>query len=604
MATVALPRPKVSRFPRWSRWLIAVVFIIAVIAVALVVSSAGGSSAAPTYPTVGVTRGTIVSTVAGSGSINTAQVLDLPFQASGTVSQVLVSPGDQVVAGQALAKVDDTLLQLSVANAQAQLNSAQAQLDALTAAPTTSTLTAAKLGLANAQVALQKLTLGPTAAQVAAARQGVLTAQTNLAALSPSSSTTQVQIQTAQAALDTAKNSLWSAQTNRDAICARPLQKIQCDEANATVGNGEIAVSQAQATLNRLLAGPDASALQVAQGAVAQAQANLASLSPAPTALELQAAQLAVQNAQAQMDALNAGPTAADLTKAQAAVTSAKLQLAQAQDNLNNATLRAPFAGVITLVNVVPGSQAGGGGSSTSSAAVEILDRSNLHIDLKLAETDAVNVHVGQPVTISVAALNGKIVTGTVTFVSPSATTTNGVVTYAVTVGFPNAPQDVRVGMTANVTIVTAEKQNVLMVPNTALLPQGSGHVVRAIFSGTGRPGASGTPGARGTGSGRGAGGGFPGASGTPFTNAEGTPFPGANGTPGARARFQNQNASLGYREVPVVTGITDGTYTEIVSGLFEGETIISLPNSTTAAFNRGGGFNLGNLFRIGGRGG
>ncbi len=592
MSSIALPHPKVRRFPNWARWVIGAVVIIAMIGVALVVSGATAGSAAPTYPTVTVKRGTIIATVAGSGSIDSAQVLDLPFQTSGTVSQVLVSPGDQVVAGQALAKVDDTLLQLSVANAQAQLNSAQAQLDALTAAPTTSTLTAAKLGLANAQVALQKLTLGPTAAQLTAARQGVLTAQTNLAALSPSSSTTQVEIQNAQAALDTAKNSLWSAQTNRDATCARPLQKIQCDEANATVGNGEIAVSQAQATLNRLLAGPDASALQVAQGAVAQAQANLASLSPAPTALELQAAQLAVQNAQAQMDALNAGPTAADLTKAQAAVTSAKLQLAQAQDNLNNATLRAPFAGVITLVNVVPGSQAGGGGSSTSSAAVEILDRSNLHIDLKLAETDAVNVQVGQPVTISVAALNGKIVTGTVTFVSPSATTTNGVVTYAVTVGFPNAPQDVRVGMTANVTIVTAEKQNVLVVPNTALLPKGSGQVVRVVSGGAERPGANATPGAYGT-AGANRQGGRSGSGGTPT----------ARGTPGVRLQSQAQSANLGYREVPVVTGITDGTYTEIVSGLSEGEIIISLPNSA-AATRSGGGFNLGNLFRFGGRGG
>ena len=65
-------------------------------------------------------------------------------------------------------------------------------------------------------------------------------------------------------------------------------------------------------------------------------------------------------------------------------------------------------------------------------------------------------------------------------FVSPIADATNGVVTYAVRVDFGKDVPDVKVGMTADVNIITARKQGVLLVPNTAIIPHGSGHAVRS----------------------------------------------------------------------------------------------------------------------------
>jgi multidrug efflux pump subunit AcrA (membrane-fusion protein) len=140
-------------------------------------------------------------------------------------------------------------------------------------------------------------------------------------------------------------------------------------------------------------------------------------------------------------------------------------------------------------------------------------------------------VQLGQAVTLTIDSLSGWRATGNVSYIAPTAETTNDVVTYGVRVSFPDADQRVKVGMTANVDITTATKNDVLLVPNTALLPKGAGRVVRV-------PNASGQ----------------------------------------------------GTHEVDVQIGLTDGTNTEIVSGLKEGDPIVALPSTSSAGTSAGGG--------------
>src|SRR5262249_50428904 len=158
----------------------------------------------------------------------------------------------------------------------------------------------------------------------------------------------------------------------------------------------------------------------------------------------------------------------------QASITQAEQSLQQAQLKLDQATLKAPFAGVVTAVNIVPGSNA-----SSASPAVSMVDRSTLHVGLKLSENDVANVQLNHPVALTIDALKDWNVKGTVSYIAPSAETSNGVVTYRVRVDFPDSDPRVKVGMTANLSITTAQKDGVLLVPNSALLPKGSSHVVQ-----------------------------------------------------------------------------------------------------------------------------
>src|SRR6266498_2964550 len=125
MATTTLQRRQGLSRGTWLGGGIAL--IVLVIIAALVLNGRANSSAAPTVATTTVTRGSVVATVAGSGTVAPAQALDLSFQTSGTVTQVLVKDGDLVKANQPLAQLDTRDLELQVASAQTALR--QAELD-------------------------------------------------------------------------------------------------------------------------------------------------------------------------------------------------------------------------------------------------------------------------------------------------------------------------------------------------------------------------------------------------------------------------------------------------------------------------------------------
>ena len=132
--------------------------LIGVVVFATILSACGAPAA--TDPnnesdTTTVTRGSITSTVSGSGSISAASTVDLAFQTSGVVAQILVEAGDSVTEGQALAILDTRDLALQVASAQAALDSANARLAQVTQGNTRpADLTSAQAQLASAQAQL------------------------------------------------------------------------------------------------------------------------------------------------------------------------------------------------------------------------------------------------------------------------------------------------------------------------------------------------------------------------------------------------------------------------------------------------------------------
>jgi HlyD family secretion protein len=317
----------------------------------------------------------------------------------------------------------------------------------------------------------------------------------------------------AEATMHSAEQALTAAQVSYDK--ARQDEVTQIQRAEATLADAQ---QQLDALMN-----PSANDLVEAQAGVDQARASLQKQRQGGTQADVAAAQANVDQANANLAKLTAPATATDLQVQQAAVAQAEQALEQAKLKLENATLKAPFAGIVTTVPIVPGSS-----GSTSAAAVTLIDRRTLHVDMSLSENDVAQVQNGQPVTLTIDALRDWKAQGTVSYIAPAATTTNSVVTYLVRVSFPDTDTRVKVGMTANISIVTATKDNVLLVPNTALLPNGAGHAVQV---------------------------------------------PNANG---------------GTREVVVETGLTDGTQTEIVGGLQAGDPVIAVPSTGTST--RGGG--------------
>ena len=97
------------------------------------------------------------------------------------------------------------------------------------------------------------------------------------------------------------------------------------------------------------------------------------------------------------------------------------------------------------------------------------------------SETDASKISVGQPATVTFNALTGVDLQGKVTQVEINSITVSNVITYNVTVSIVGAPSTLKPGMTANVSITTAEKDNVLELPSSAITATGNTAVVQVL---------------------------------------------------------------------------------------------------------------------------
>src|SRR4051794_7177068 len=249
-----------------------------------------------TVQTVAATRGSISAGVNGTGTVMADQSSKVSFRGSGRVADVYVKVGDQVQAGQALAKLDDADLQAQLAQAQANEASAQSKLQVVQNGARPEDLAAAQAALAQADAKLQDL-LTPRAPDVDAARAAVAQEQAKL-----------------QGLLQGRPEDVTAAQAQVDAAVAK-LQGMQAQGRPEDIAAAQAGLDQAQAKLDALYH-PSAADLAAAQSAVDQAQATLTS-------------------SQAKLADVQAGATAADLQAAQADLANAQSQQQSAQAKLN-----------------------------------------------------------------------------------------------------------------------------------------------------------------------------------------------------------------------------------------------------------------------------
>lgn len=154
--------------------------------------------------------------------------------------------------------------------------------------------------------------------------------------------------------------------------------------------------------------------------------------------------------------------------KAKETVVSSKETVQKAQTNLGYATITSPIDGVVLSKSVEEG-QTVAASFSTPELFTIAQDLTDMRVVADVDEADIGDVKDGERVTFTVDAYPNDTFEGVVTQVRQEATTTNNVVTYEVVISAPNKDLKLKPGLTANVTIYTAEKQGVLSVPSKAL---------------------------------------------------------------------------------------------------------------------------------------
>mgnify|MGYP002589095621 FL=1 len=155
-------------------------------------------------------------------------------------------------------------------------------------------------------------------------------------------------------------------------------------------------------------------------------------------------------------------------TQAKEQVASAKEEVQRAQTNLGYATITSPIDGVVLSKSVEEG-QTVAASFSTPELFTIAQDLTNMQVVADVDEADIGDVKEGERVSFTVDAYPNDTFEGEVKQVRQEATTTNNVVTYEVVISAPNADLKLKPGLTANVTIYTAERKGVLSVPSKAL---------------------------------------------------------------------------------------------------------------------------------------
>jgi HlyD family secretion protein len=228
------------------------------------------------------------------------------------------------------------------------------------------------------------------------------------------------------------------------------------------VAQAEATLKDAQVQLADLQAGATAAEIASARASVALAQANLSSLQSPASAEDLAIARASVAQAEINLESLGQPGSASTVASAEASLAQAQVAYAQAKLDLADATLTAPFDGVVSAVSASVGDDA-------SAATISVIDQSAFSVDLSLSESDIGDVAVGQPVTISFDALSDVTREGTVQTVAPVATVSSNVATYTVRVSFAPGDAPVRAGMTATGAIQTVHHEGALLVPTRAI---------------------------------------------------------------------------------------------------------------------------------------
>lgn len=352
-----------------------------------------------------VERGTLQDSIEATGNLAPARERSLAFKSAGRVREVFVSEGDRVTEGQPLMQLETTSLERAVQRAT--------------------------LNLERAEVQLAQVKDGPTEAEIAAAEASVSSAKAAYAQVRDG--TSEAQLAQLRAEMDRA---------------AKEVQQAQ--------GNYQRAGEHVRA------------GLQLQDATLAYEQARLAyEIALDMDDNDLASAWSSVEQVQADLDALLATPTREEIEEAELTVQSAELALEQTQRRLEEATLVAPFDGVVTDVGLDAGEMASG------AAVVVIADLETLEVEITLDETDIIKIGEGQAAQVDVEAFEDVIVPGEVVEIAPTGETTSGVVLYPVTVRLAETPAQVRAGMTANVEIITEQWEDVRYLPQRAIQLEG-----------------------------------------------------------------------------------------------------------------------------------
>ena len=351
--------------------------------------------------------------------------------------------------------------------AKANLEEAREDLASLTGNPDPLELESKRRVIANAEVklatAIQDLTdlmAEPDPLDIEAKRQDIATAETKLAdSIEALASLTgepdELLIESKNRAIETAEADLLDAETALSEL-------MQATEFDIELADREIELAQAK---------------------LADAEESLAALFVEPDPLDVLVKQtaisLAVESLAEAEETLEEYDTVdqLEIELRQTDVVAARATFETAIVDLERATLRAPFAGIVAAVNIEAGQQV-----NANTQAIEIADPSIVEVSGSVDEIDVLFLQVGSQAFVSLEALGTQALQGAVSSIANSGTSQQGIVTYPVTIRVDSSESGpLPEGLSATAQVIIREQTDSVLIPLQALYGSVQAPIVRVV---------------------------------------------------------------------------------------------------------------------------
>lgn len=373
-----------------------------------------------------VTKGDLISTVTATGTLAAVTKVSVGSEVSGVIDKIYVDYNSKVKKGQLLAQLNPSTLQTQVDKARASLQKAQSSYDNAVASR------------------------GNAAANVKRMQAGVLSSRSKLKQAEASVSNSQASVVSSEANVRKAEAEFEKSKLNFDR-----MQKLREQDliAQSDLDDARAGFRSAEASLDSSRA-----ALRGAKASHESALLNLDGLKA-----DLEAARIQVEAAEQQL--LSADAT---VNGARADVEQSKANLQSAQVDLGKTKIHSPSDGIVLAVAVSEGQTV-----AAQYQAPELFTLANnldeMQVEASVDEADIGQVRMGSDVTFTVDSWPDREFKGKVTEVRKAAATVNNVVTYPVIISTDNPDMCLMPGMTATVAITVNARRGVLYIPNSAL---------------------------------------------------------------------------------------------------------------------------------------
>jgi HlyD family secretion protein len=411
--------------------------------------------------------------ITASGSVIPVQTANLSPKTAGRVARLFVEQGDRVKQGQKIAQMENAEAQATFAQAQASVQQAQANLNKAKNGSRPEEIVQAQAKLTQAQANLNKAKNGNRPEETAQVRAKLAQAQANLN-LSRSTAPQQIEQATAQVSSATAKLKLTQGTVNRNRSLqlAGAISQDKLDQAIADYQTARANLLDAQQKLQQARNSSQSEIAQL-QAAVTEAQQALRQSQLGSRSEDVASLVAQVQQARAAYEQAKNGSRPEDIAQFTAALAIANAELQSARSQLNDTTVVAPFAGLITQryasvgAFVTPTTSASTSTSATSTSIVALAK--DMEVKAKVPEVDIGKIQVGQKVEITADAFSDRPFQGRVRLVAPEAVVEQNVTSFEVRVALNSGKEVLKSGMNVNTVFSGKRTNNALTVPTVAI---------------------------------------------------------------------------------------------------------------------------------------